>query len=189
MLPNGWPVPTRLLLAWDIGVGLYLLLTAAILIRSDLDRLRRRAAEVDEGAWLITLLAALAALASLGAIFAELGAVKGKPDAWALHTGLAVITIAFSWFFTHTIFALHYAHAFYGEKGERGECLQFPGNADPDYWDFLYFSLVIGMTSQVSDVQVTSSDQRRIVAAHGVLAFVFNTTIIALTVNIASSVI
>jgi uncharacterized membrane protein len=189
VLPSHWPLPTRVLLGWDIGVGLYLLITAAMLIRSDLDRLRRRAAEVDEGAWVITFLAALAGLASLGAIFAELGAAKGKPDAWALHIALAVVTIALSWFFTHMIFAQHYAHAFYGEKGERGECLNFPGKDDPDYWDFLYFSLVIGMTSQVSDVAVTSSQQRRIVAAHGVLSFVFNTTIIALTVNIASSVL
>jgi uncharacterized membrane protein len=95
------------------------------------------------------------------------------------------MTIALSWAFIHTIFALHYAHEFYAQT--RGGGLAFPGEGEPDYWDFLYFSLVIGMTSQVSDVAVTAKPMRRIVAAHGVVSFVFNTTLLALAVNIAAS--
>jgi uncharacterized membrane protein len=89
-----------------------------------------------------------------------------------------------SWAFIHTIFALHYAHEFYDVTAGG---LAFPqGSADPDYWDFVYFSFVIGMTSQVSDVAVTSKELRRIVTAHGMLSFVFNAALLALTVNLAA---
>jgi uncharacterized membrane protein len=188
-LPAGWALSTRLLASWVGALGLYLVLTAALTFRCDLSRLRQRAAEEDEGAIIITVLATLAALASLGAIFIELGAAKANPGTLWPHVALAVATIALSWLFIHTIFAQHYANEYYDDTGIHAAGLQFPGDAKPDYWDFLYFSLVIGMTSQVSDVAVTSSGLRRIVAAHGVLSFVFNTAIIALTVNIGSSVI
>ena len=104
--------------------------------------------------------------------------------------GLATITIVLSWLFVHTIFALHYAHEYYGERrdGIIGG-LDFPGDKEPAYWDFLYFSLVIGMTSQVSDVSITSKVIRRIAAVHGVLSFFFNVTVLALTVNIVSNLI
>ena len=102
--------------------------------------------------------------------------------------GLAAATIMLSWTFIHTIFALHYAHEFYDADINGG--LAFPGGAaEPDYWDFVYFSFVIGMTSQVSDVGVTNQQLRRLVAAHGVVSFVFNATLLALTVNIAASAI
>jgi uncharacterized membrane protein len=86
----------------------------------------------------------------------------------------------------HTIFALHYAHEFYGEDAEQGG-LTFPGGEEPDYWDFVYFSFVIGMTSQVSDVAICSKSIRRTATAHGVLSFIFNAALLALTVNIAAS--
>ena len=99
-------------------------------------------------------------------------------------------TILLSWAFVHTIFSLHYAHEYYGERrdGKIGG-LNFPGDQEPDYWDFLYFSLVIGMTSQVSDVAITSKVIRRMVAIHGVLSFFFNLTVLALTVNMVSNLI
>ena len=103
---------------------------------------------------------------------------------------LAMATILLSWSFVHTIFALHYAHEYYGERrdGKIGG-LKFPGDTKPDYWDFLYFSLVIAMTSQVSDVAITSKVIRRIVTVHGALAFFFNLTVLALTVNMISNLI
>ena len=92
-----------------------------------------------------------------------------------------------SWAFIHTIFSLHYAHEFYGESGAVGG-LAFPGGeTEPDYWDFVYFSFVIGMTSQVSDVGITNREIRRTAAAHGVVSFFFNAALLALTVNIAAS--
>jgi uncharacterized membrane protein len=136
------------------------------------------------------MLTASAAFASLGAILAELGSAAGvggtRPPA---HLVLAGVTIIMSWAFTHTMFALHYAHEFYAQNDGKGGGLLFPGNEDPDYWDFVYFSFVIGMTSQVSDVAISCKPIRRTAAAHGVISFVFNAALLALTVNIAASAI
>ena len=89
-----------------------------------------------------------------------------------------------------TIFAMHYAHEFYGEgRDHREGGLQFPGEGEPDYWDFVYFSFVLGMTFQVSDVSITSRVIRRLAVSHGIVAFVFNTALLALMVNIAANAI
>jgi uncharacterized membrane protein len=181
----GWSWGTRTLVGWDLGAGLYLLLAFAMMARSDVHRIRRRAASQDEGQATILALTVAAALASLAAIFAELGAGAARSP---FEVALAVVTIALSWAFIHTMFALHYAHEFYDETDGGG--MAFPGpDAEPDYWDFVYFSFVIGMTSQVSDVGITSKAVRRTVAAHGVVAFVFNAALLALTVNLAASAI
>ncbi len=184
VLPAEWRIVTRLLVGWDAGVAVYLALAFAAMARADVARIRRRAALLDEDRIAFLMLTAGAALASLGAIVAELGA-KDAARAPA-HLALAVATIALSWAFTHTIFALHYAHEFYIEARAEDGGLAFPGKTQPDYWDFLYFSLVIGMTSQVSDVAVTSRTIRRTVSAHGVVSFFFNATLLALMVNIAA---
>jgi len=186
VLPADWRVSTRLLIGWDVGMGLFLIAAFAMVLRSDGVRLRRRAALQDEGQFVILLLVAAAALASLGAIVALLGASAGGAGRPPAYLALAILTILLSWTLVHVIFALHYAHEFYG-AGAKGAGLKFPGDEDPDYWDFLYFSLVIGMTSQVSDVAVTGRTIRRTVAAHGVISFLFNAALIALTVNIAAS--
>jgi uncharacterized membrane protein len=180
-----WRLSTRLLVAWDFGIAVYLALAFAAMANSDIGRIRRRAALLDEDRIVFLTLTAGAALASLGAIVAELGA-KDAGHAPA-KLGLAVVTIALSWAFIHTIFALHYAHEFYIEARYENGGLAFPGKEQPDYWDFLYFSLVIGMTSQVSDVAVTAKAIRRTVSAHGVVSFFFNAALLALTVNIAAS--
>jgi uncharacterized membrane protein len=107
-----------------------------------------------------------------------------------LHLGLSIATIVSSWLLVHTIFAQHYAHSYYREDRTLDECkadgLDFPGEIEPDYWDFLYFSFVIGMTSQVSDVNVTSRQIRRLSLIHGILSFFFNTTILAMAINIVA---
>jgi len=180
-----WRTATRLLVGWDIYVGLYLALVAHLMAGAAIERIRARAAVEDEGQFAILILTVVAALASLGAIFSELGIGAGRRPA---HVVLAALTILLSWAFIHTSFALHYAHEFYDE--DMGGGLSFPGGeAEPDYWDFVYFSFVIGMTSQVSDVGVTHKEIRRTVAAHGVVSFVFNAALLALTVNIAASAI
>ena len=185
VLPAEWRIATRLLIAWDAGVVVYLALAFAIFADADVARIRRRAALLDEDQTVFLVLTAGAALASLGAIVAQLGTKENGHQ--PAHLALAVVTIALSWAFTHTIFALHYAHQFYGAGHAEDGGLAFPGKGQPDYWDFFYFSLVIGMTSQVSDVAVTSRTIRRTVTAHGVVAFFFNATLLALTVNIAAS--
>jgi uncharacterized membrane protein len=182
---------TRLLVGWDIGVALYLLLVHWTMARCDVARIRRRAAEQDEGAFVILMLTMTATFASLIAIVFALGGSKSAPhEQAAVLIGLTVGTILLSWFFVHTIFALHYAHEYYGERrdGVIGG-LNFPGDEDPDYWDFFYFSLVIGMTSQVSDVAITSKSIRRVATMHGALSFFFNVTVLALTINMVSGLL
>jgi len=184
-----WRLSPRMLVGWDVGVGLYLLLAFHMMGTSDLASMRRRAVEEDEGQLAILVLTVAAALASLAAIVVELAATQSSSGGrQPVQLILATITILLSWAFIHTMFALHYAHEFYDEGTGGG--MAFPGgDNEPDYWDFVYFSFVIGMTSQVSDVGVTSKSIRRTVAAHGVVAFMFNAALLALTVNIAASAI
>jgi uncharacterized membrane protein len=183
LLPAEWRLATRSLVAWDIALGL--VLAFRLMMNCDVNRIKRRAAHQDEGRITILVLVVASALASLLAILAELGGANRQPA----HLALAAITILLSWAFTHTIFAIHYAHEYYSEKAHKGGGLNFPGDEPPDYWDFIYFSFVVGMTSQVSDVAVTSSALRRLVAAHGAVSFIFNATLLALTVNIAAGAI
>ena len=183
---SNWRPETRLLTGWDVGVALYLALVFQMMGRSNIHTMRRHAAEQDEGRLAMLVLTVAAALASLAAIFAVLGGSGGtagnRPPA---NVTLAAFTILLSWAFIHTIFALHYAHEFYDETDGGG--LAFPGDREPDYWDFVYFSFVIGMTSQVSDVAITSKLIRRTAAAHGIVSFVFNAALLALTINLAAS--
>jgi uncharacterized membrane protein len=187
LLLTDWRLPTRLLIAWDVCVGLYLVLGFHLAMQADVHRIRRRARLQDEGRTMILVLTAVAALASLGAIIALLGTAGGTTRT-AMQLMFATVTIVLSWAFTHTMFALHYAHEFYDENGGKGGGMQFPGEeTEPDYWDFLYFSFVIGMCAQVSDVTVTCKPIRRTVFAHSVISFIFNAALLALTVNIAAS--
>jgi len=160
------------------------------------ERMRLRARQQDEGRWTIVLLTVGAVLFSLAVIAFELRGMKDLPAdrQWA-HVSLAAATIVSSWLVTHTMFALHYAHAFYGDgDGDPNtiDCaggLEFPGTEHPDYWDFLYFSVVVGMTCQTSDVQINRRGIRRLCLAQGVLAFFFNTVILALSINIAAGLL
>lgn len=182
---------TRLLVGWDVGIALYLVLVHWTMARCGIDRIRARAAEQDEGAFVILLLTMLATFASLIAIVFALGGSKQAPheDATLLIV-LTIATIVLSWFFVHTIFALHYAHEYYGERSDGAiGGLNFPDEDKPDYWDFFYFSVVIGMTSQVSDVGISSRSIRRVATMHGILSFFFNVTVLALTVNMVSNAI
>ena len=187
LLLTDWRLPTRILIAWDVCVGLYLVLAFHLTARADVHRIRRRARLQDEGQTMILVLTAVAALASLGAIIALLGTAGGTTRT-AMQLMFATVTIVLSWAFTHTMFALHYAHEFYDENAGKGGGMQFPGDdPEPDYWDFLYFSFVIGMCAQVSDVTVSCKPIRRTVFAHIVISFIFNAALLALTVNIAAS--
>lgn len=186
LLPDTHRLATRLIVGWDAFAALYLILAYLVMLRCDVNHIRRSAVLQDDGRFLILLLTAFGALASLGAIVFELGAAKGSKAALILAIG----TIALSWALVHTAFALHYAHDFY--RGKKPGGLQFPsGEAreDADYWDFVYFSFVIGMTAQVSDVGITGRIIRRTATVHGIVAFVFNTALLALMVNIAASAI
>jgi uncharacterized membrane protein len=173
IVPGRW---TSVLIGWDVGVLCYLALVVVKIAGASIADIRRHAAEQDEGMFGLLVLTIGAAIASLGAIFAALAVGESSP--------LVIVTVALSWMFTHAIFALHYAHEFY-LQGKAGGCLKFPDDEPPDYWDFIYFSFVIGMTFQVSDVVIISKRMRRTVIVHALVAFVFITAIIALTVSTA----
>ncbi|HEX4409463.1 MAG TPA: DUF1345 domain-containing protein [Xanthobacteraceae bacterium] len=178
-----WRMPTRVIVGWDAGVTLYLAMIYRIMARESVAKIRRKAAVNDEGAIALLVLTTAAALASLAAVFAELGQAHG-----GYQVTLGIGTIVLSWAFMHSVFALHYAHEFYG-LGNDAQIggLIFPGDKEPDYWDFLYYSLVVAMTAQVSDVQITSKTIRRMTTVHGAISFFFNLAVLALTVNIVSS--
>ncbi len=186
LLPSSLRLVTRLLLGWDAFVAFYLLLVYTMIVRSEHSHIRRNAAMQDDGRFVILLLAAFGAFASIAAIVAELGAShRGVPE-----LVLATATIALSWAAVHTTFALHYAHDYY--RGSKPGGLQFPSGDErhhADYWDFVYFSFVIGMTAQVSDVGITDKTIRRTATAHGIVSFLYNTALLALMVNIAASAI
>jgi uncharacterized membrane protein len=186
LLPGTLRLPTRLIVGWDVFTVLYLVLAYIMMLRCGVGHIRRSAVMQDDGRFLILMITTLGALASLAAIVLELGASKGNPAGLAL----AIVTIVLSWGMVHTAFALHYAHDFY--RGKKPGGLQFPSgdaHAEADFWDFVYFSFVIGMTAQVSDVGITDKIIRRTATVHGIISFVFNTALIALMVNIAGSAI
>jgi uncharacterized membrane protein len=187
LLPSTLRLVTRLLIGWDIFIAFYLALAYAMMLRSGVTHIRRNAVMQDDGRFLILMVTALGAFASIAAIVFELGAAhRGGPQ-----LTLATITIALSWAMVHTTFALHYAHDYY--RGAKPGGLAFPGadqsGEEPDYWDFVYFSFVVGMTAQVSDVGITNKTIRRTATAHGIISFIFNTALLALMVNIAASAI
>ena len=182
LLPTSMRAATRLLLGWDIAVALYLMLAYIPAFLGGPHYVRRVAATMDDGRFLVLGITLIAAFASLAAIVFELGEAQRAP----MQLGLAIVTILLSWTAIHTTFALHYAHEYY-RGGDVGG-LAFPGDGgDPDYWDFVYFSFVVGMTAQVSDVGITDKMIRRTATAHGITSFFFNTALLALMVNIAAS--
>jgi len=185
LLPPDWRLINRILTSWDIGIALYLLLALELTMRTDTNHIRKRCHFYDEGRIAIPVLTVIAALASMGAIFLQL--TSAPVHHRFLDLLFAMGTILLSWSFIQVMFAFHYAHEFYAEHRGAAGGLGFPGKDPPDYWDFLYFAFVIGMTSQVSDVTVRSRLMRRTVLAHGLLSFVFNFALLALTVNLAAS--
>ena len=185
LLPGSLRLVSRLLIGWDVIVAAYLVLVYSMMTNSDHSRIRRTAILHDDGRFVILMVTALGAFASIAAIVSELGTHRGVPE-----LTIAMATIALSWAAVHTTFALHYAHEYY--RGTQPGGLQFPSGDQhdhADYWDFVYFSFVIGMTAQVSDVGITDRTIRRTVTAHGIVSFIYNTALLALTVNIAAGAI
>lgn len=175
---------TRFLLAWDASTALYLVLAFIMMARSTIDRIRIRATLQDEGQLVILALTTITAAVSLGGVMVQLASAKANvgQQSWE-HIALAGATVLLSWTFLHTIFAVHYAHEYYAEEAGG---LEFPGHEPPDYWDFMYYSFIIGTACATADVNVASRTLRRITMLHCIVAFFFNATILALTVNIGA---
>lgn len=191
LLPGWLPAPVRATLAWDLGALVYLTAAAWIMSGSNAESMRKRAEDHDESAVVIPLIVAAAIAASFLAVAGVLSEAKAAGDGKAAYLLLAGGTIVISWAVMQVVFAIHYAHEFYAPRGKdrAGHCLGFAGEGDPDYWDCLYFATTVGATSQTSDTEVRTHAMRRLVTLHSVIAFFFNTIVLALTINIAAGLI
>lgn len=190
----GLPRVTDLVAGWDVMCLAYMLSVTAAMLDHSPDDIRAHAAREDEGRGLILGLVLVAAAASVAAIGAELGHAKAEHGLLeAADIALVIGTVALSWLMVQFVFALHYAHEYYDEnraspgrdrQGRDRQGLAFPGGEVPDYWDFMHFSIVIGVAAQTADVAFTSKALRRIGTVHSLAAFAFNTVIVALTINL-----
>ena len=176
---------TRAVAAWDAFAICLLVLAWRSMLISDVKQCRRTSTLQDTGRTFASLFVVFASIASLFAVTLQLDAAKGMSTRdLVLHLVLSAAAVVASWALIHTFFTFIYAHLYYGNRG-----LAFPGEDEPGYSDFAYFSFVIGMTFQVSDVQITSSGMRRMVLLHGLVSFAFNMVILALSVNVVSGLI
>lgn len=185
---------SRALVGWNIGLVFYFALVASLISSANHSAIRQRARMLDEGGVMILMLTTAIACASFGAIIVELGALRDV-EAFQKHWNLilTIVTVVNSWLFLHLTFALHYAHEYYlddeDDSGQTKRGLVFPETDSPRYIDFLYFSYTIGVSCATSDVEVCTREMRGIVVIHALIAFFFNTMILALLVNIGSNII
>ena len=188
-LPGSMREVTRMLLAWDFATLLYLGATFRMFARSTVDTCRARASLYDEGEQFILLIVVIGVAASFAAIFTELATARSNKDGLLECLLIAGVTVALSWTFTHTVFTLHYANVYYKPDDDGPGGLKFPGDREPDYHDFMYYSFVIGCAAQTGDVATVSRSMRQLSLVHGVVAFTFNTAILALTINVGASLL
>jgi uncharacterized membrane protein len=182
------PFPTFLILGFDAGAALFVFSVWTMMAKAELRDMQRHAAIEDEKPYMWPIVGGLFATAILIAVIFEMRGAQ------PVHVLIGIATILLSWFFLNTVFALHYAHDYYREidspQGMKPrEGLLFPGHRQPDYWDFLYFSFVVGMTFQVSDVAIEDHVIRRVVLLHGLLAFIFNVFVLALSISLVGDLI
>jgi uncharacterized membrane protein len=191
LLPGGWPDGIREAVAWDLSAGIYLILAFQVMLTCKGEALRARAARQDDSRVVILVIILLAITASFVAIAGLLAVTKEVPHK-ALNLGLSAATIALSWTVTQVVFTLHYAHEYYRPTGGSqalAEGLDFRGDRNPDYWDFFYFATSFGAASQTSDVMILTKPLRRLATLHAIISFFFNTAVLALTINLAASLI
>ncbi len=189
LIPNDLRWSTRAVAGWDAFCFSFIAMALAMMADCDSSKIKARAATQDEGQHAILLLAMVAAVASVAAIAAELTLAKNEQGLLkTMRVATAFLTVGASWFFVQLVFALHYAHEFYGldddVPDEHRGGLNFPGEEKPDYWDFLHFAAIIGVAAQTADVAFTDRGLRRTGTLHGIFAFFFNTVVLALTINL-----
>jgi len=184
-------LPVRLTLSWSIAGSLYLLLSYSMMYFSNQENILSLSQKEDDGAPIILLITVLASVASLVAIVIMLSNIKSPTMTEPIRNiALVLLTYIISWLLVHTAFALHYAQAYYQDlEKTKKPTLIFPEKLRPTYVDFLYFSMVIGMTCQTADVNIASSRMRYLVMVQGMIAFIFNATLLAMAINIISGVV
>ncbi|MFV3333514.1 DUF1345 domain-containing protein [Pseudomonas sp. NY15437] len=181
---------TRVLLGWNCMAWLYVLLIGWLALRAEPADVRRLAEIEDENAEAVLVLVTVAAVASLGAIIVELATAgdAGGSDR-IIRYAFTASTVFGSWFLIGVTFTMHYARQFYSTDAAQ-PVLRFPeGEQNPDYWDFLYFAFTLSVAVQTSDVEVASRAMRKVVLAHSVIGFLFNTTILGLAINMGAGLV
>jgi uncharacterized membrane protein len=193
LLPHSLPASVREALGWIIAGVVYLGFACWLMVRSGPETIAARSARNDDSRIVILgliLLAVASSFVSIAGLMTE--AKEASRQVRLAYVMLSAATIVVSWFVMQVVFSLHYAHEFYRPSntgdGARGG-LTFPGEEQPDYWDFLYFATSIGATSQTSDVSIRSRVIRRLATVHAVVSFFFNSAVLALTINLAASLI
>ena len=173
------------LAGFDLAALVFLLSISTLLKKNEADQIRAQAKANDANRAVLLAITGAVMIVVLFAVYNEL---QGKNDLVAV--ALALATLVLAWLFSNVIYAIHYAHLYYGdENGRPGDDkgIDFPDCDEPDYWDFLYFACTLGMTFQTSDVDITSRRVRRIALGHCLAAFVFNLGVIAFTINVIGS--
>ncbi len=188
----GWSPQIRAIAGWDVGASAFLVLAVILFAARAPEQMAAEAEAQEDGQWTIFWVMLLGTVFSFAALSIEFSGIKDLPRVErGLHVALVAATLLLSWLLAHMVFTLRYAHEWYDldDRRKTKGGLDFPSDDLPDYFDFLYFAVVIGMTFQVSDVQITSRRLRRLVLLHGLLSFLFNTVIVALTVNLAAGLL
>ncbi|MCI0911470.1 DUF1345 domain-containing protein [Pseudomonas putida] len=192
---GAWLIPAndivqRILAGWNLGVWLYLLLVLWLTWRATPEKVREVAQVEDENAGVVLFTVCIAAIASLAAVTLQLVSSRGLQGSdQALHYLYTGLTVAGSWLLIGCIFTLHYARLFYNSAPQAPALRFADGERNPDYWDFHYFSFTISVAVQTSDIGVASRGMRRVVLAHSLVGFVFNTAILGFTINIAAGLL
>jgi uncharacterized membrane protein len=180
----------NVLVGWNVTAIVFIAISWRKMLRATVSDIRRRSEDLDFSDTFVLFLSIAAAVASIAGIGLELHSVKDAPADVALGRAMAaIVTILISWVFLHTLFTIHYAHRFYGGR-DKAEGLVFPDKIEePIYWDFLYFAFTIGVAAQTADIGLSSRTMRKIALLHAVLSFLFNTTILALAINVGASLL
>ena len=196
LAPSDMRLATRALIGWNAGAWLFLVMIAGMMTNTTREMLRAHAHEENEEPWVLLIIAVVSAVAAFASIVLELGPVKDMTG-WnkGAHIALVVATILSAWTFTNVMFALHYASAYYAETPAPDDALAvrggllFPGNEEPGWGDFVYQAFVIGCACATADVNITTRSMRSVCLAQGIVAFLFNTIVLALTINIGAGFI
>ncbi len=191
-LPASW-VPhaiTRCLIGWNAGAITYAILAFEMMARATRAHMRVRACTQDEGKYTILALVLISSVLTLFSTAVEMSAAKDVHGTLKIiHVAIAGLTVFTTWWVNQIMFALHYAHDYYRHSARKDRGLLFPGTAQPDYFDFLYAAAIIGTSGQTADVSFNTSGTRRLAMVHSVLAFFFNTIVLALTINFAAGLL
>lgn len=174
-------------LSWNVFGISYLIFNLILFSKSDVEQIQKQCAKEDVSSWILFAFVVSACLIGLLSVLSFINNTNTWQSGSIIGSILCISAVGFSWLMVHLAFAVRYAHLYYGDNNKQfskhAKGLIFPEDELPDYFDFAYFSIVIGMTFQVSDVVITSKGVRRLVLIHSIIAFIFNTVIIAMTVS------